>query len=309
LLCVGMLIAIVVCYLAEILMPGWVPVIEEHAGSWNGVFPHKNILARMMVLAVLAFLCFRPRHAFGRWIRGGGISASLGLIVLSRSATGILMMSALLCCYFIFRCTRLRGRQFILLLAGSIALLVMGSLFLVNYSDALLRVVGRDSSWSGRTVLWKVSLLSIAKRPLLGYGFHAFWRENNESLTARSLLTNHWDAPHAHNGFIETLLQLGIIGLVLISLSLVTLLFRAFRRYRSSGASEDLWPIMLVLFLVFYNLTESSMMVENAVTWILFIAAAFRLTFEQGTHYQLPLNSPILSQSVRQDNPLGGLAS
>jgi exopolysaccharide production protein ExoQ len=282
LLCIVLLASAVLSYLVELFLPGWVPVVEAHPGSWNGVFPHKNVLAKSMALLVVALLCTVPRNSLGRWAKWTGLLAAGGLLVRSQAASAVLVMAALLACFFVLRQMH-RGTRTVILVVVALLVVTVGSFFIDTIQSSVLQLFGKTSDLSGRTSIWAASWLSIAKHPLLGYGFHGFWRENNESLTARALIPNHWDAPHAHNGYIETLLELGIVGLVIIVTGFIILAGRAFRRYRASADLLELWPIMLALLFCFYNMSESMDMVENTVGWILFTSAVFTDAVEQET--------------------------
>ncbi len=281
LLCLVLLVSAALSYAVELFLPGWVPVVEAHPGSWNGVFPHKNMLAKSMALLVAALLCLNPRSSLGRWIKWIGMLAAAGLLVRSQSASAMLVMAALLTCFFVIRQMHRGTKTVILVVIVALSVVTVGSFFIDAIQSSVLQMLGKSSDLSGRTSIWAASWLSIAKRPMLGYGFHGFWRENNESLTARALIPNHWDAPHAHNGYIETLLELGVVGLVIIVHGFILLSGRALRRYRAGGDLLELWPIMLALLFCFYNISESMNMVENTVGWILFTAALFTDAVEQ----------------------------
>jgi len=72
-------------------------------------------------------------------------------------------------------------------------------------------------------------------------------------------------------------LELGFVGLAILVLVLLITVTQAIRKYRQFQAPEYVWPVMLILFLVFYNLTESSILSENTLIWIAYCSAAFSL--------------------------------
>src|SRR5207249_7171700 len=76
-------------------------------------------------------------------------------------------------------------------------------------SGRLSEALGRGSGLSGRTLLW-ARLLALHTNPILGTGFESFWL--GERLTRLEgifmYITN-----EAHNGYLETYLNLGLIGL------------------------------------------------------------------------------------------------
>ncbi len=79
-------------------------------------------------------------------------------------------------------------------------------------------------SLTGRTSLWSELVPLYAERPILGLGYQA----------SRQLLleARPW-AGHAHNGFIETMLDVGIVGTLLLWIPVLAILF--LRR----GAADD----------------------------------------------------------------------
>lgn len=91
--------------------------------------------------------------------------------------------------------------------------------------DHVLHFLHKNPTLTDRTLLWK-ELLKVEINPLLGTGFEGFW------LGARreALWAKHWWQPNeAHNGYLETYLNLGLIGLSV----LVGLLIATYRKART----------------------------------------------------------------------------
>ena len=68
-------------------------------------------------------------------------------------------------------------------------------------------------------MIWSFVPESIAKRPLLGYGFYAFWL-GMKGESARLIVGTHWIFGYAHNGILEIWLQLGLVGVVVFFITL-----------------------------------------------------------------------------------------
>ncbi|MBZ4024212.1 polymerase, partial [Rhodobacter sp. TJ_12] len=83
-----------------------------------------------------------------------------------------------------------------------------------------------------------------------------------------------WMAPHAHNGYRDTLLSLGLVGLAL----LVVVIVRALRQGAAllSREPSEPWLVLNVLVAVFLvmNMTESLLLQQNNFLFILFVTAA-----------------------------------
>ncbi|HVJ42078.1 MAG TPA: O-antigen ligase family protein [Dongiaceae bacterium] len=87
----------------------------------------------------------------------------------------------------------------------------------------ILKALGKDSTLTGRTDLWDTAFQQIQSHLLLGGGYQAFWRIGNapaEKLWAMFGITNKTGF-NFHNEYINTTVDLGLIGLLII----ITVLF------------------------------------------------------------------------------------
>ncbi len=99
----------------------------------------------------------------------------------------------------------------VLLAAAELAFGISGSL-----SESL----GRGSDLTGRTGLW-AHCLELQPNPILGAGFESFWLGERGKRMAEFYQS--WHPGGAHNGYLETYLNLGLIGLsILIGLLIAT---------------------------------------------------------------------------------------
>jgi exopolysaccharide production protein ExoQ len=133
-----------------------------------------------------------------------------------------------------------------------------------RYSEAL----GRGSGLSGRMGLW-TSLIGLHTNPILGTGFESFWLGDRP----KQLEGIFFFIPNeAHNGYLETYLTLGSIGvLILIALFLATFwkirleLFRNFEWAR--------FRLGFFAAIILYNWTEAAFKTVSAIWFIFYIIA------------------------------------
>ncbi len=246
----------------------------QHPGDWQGAFTQKNMLARIMVLSILVFYFVRP--VMGRWIRWIGIAAALALLVLSRSVTGAIVFAAICATVPLYRLLRARI-TFAIPVVIALIVAALGSTVIVASSlSDILHLVNRSPRLTGRTDLWDAVFAAIMKRPFLGYGFNGFW-QGMQGESASVLLTVRWPALHSHNGFLDLMLDLGFLGLITFVIGYFHLLRRAIELIRKVRGPLPIWLCTYLAFMFFYNLSESSILVENNICWVLYASTAVSL--------------------------------
>lgn len=246
-----------------------------HAGAWRGVFGHKNVLGRAMVLSALVFLFLANSSRKYRWVAWIGFGFSVGLIVLSTSKTALVILPIVMALLPLYRALRWKNTLAVFVL---ITLILVGggvALFLVSNPEWFLGVLGRDVTLTGRTVLWAAVFYKIWERPWLGYGYDGFWQGwDGESAFVWSLVR--WEVPNAHNGFFDLWLDLGLLGLSTFTLLFVKTCFRAATWIRLTNSVEGFIPLTYLTFILLSNLTESSLMRQD-IFWILYAAFTFSM--------------------------------
>jgi exopolysaccharide production protein ExoQ len=136
---------------------------------------------------------------------------------------------------------------------------------------AVTAFLGRDISLTGRLQLWVFSFVMALHHPWLGYGYDAFWRSGQGAPEAiwRAL---QWEAPHSHNGFLEVWLDLGMLGLVSLSIGFAIYVKRAFSLIRLVSTVEASWPLVFLIITFLSNLTGVAILSRNNLGWIIYVA-------------------------------------
>jgi O-antigen ligase len=137
------------------------------------------------------------------------------------------------------------------LLAALVLLAVAEVTF--GLSGRMSESLGRGSDMTGRGGLW-TSLLGLHTNPILGTGFESFWLGERP----RQLEGVFFFIPNeAHNGYLETYLTLGLVGVSL----LIGLFVATFRKVRLDLFRNFEWGRYRLGFLaalVLYNWTEAA---------------------------------------------------
>jgi exopolysaccharide production protein ExoQ len=237
---------------------------------WVGIFGNKNVLGRCMVLSTALFF-LRARMPSGRILSLAAAALSMSLVVLSRSASAIVVLSALLALIPMFILWSSRNRLAIAMLIMAVVVLGTVSLLLVANSEVVLTALGKEPTLTGRTELWEAVWSRILERPWLGYGYEAFWT-GWKGASAAVLEAVGWETPHAHNGVLDLWLSLGFIGVATFAVSFVAAVGRAIAAAQAGDSVYAIWPLVFLSFMLFYNMTESTILRQHSVFWVLYVA-------------------------------------
>ncbi|HEU5350867.1 MAG TPA: O-antigen ligase [Terracidiphilus sp.] len=255
-------------YPAKVLDP-------SHPGAWRGLTIQKNVFGECMAVAVLLLVLMRFRRH--RALQRIFLCAAILMLYLSHSVTPTVCCAVVLVSIPVLRrVCRLRIKERVAAYTFCGTSVVLGILLVTNYSASLLPIFGRDSTLSGRAQLWSLVMEAIWKRPILGYGYEAFW-EGFQGVSRGILESTGWLVPMAHNGYLEVWLGIGLAGLALV----LYLFFRAMRMalqlLRQERRLVAAWPIVYLLFFALHNLGESTLLTRTTFEFLVFVQVSVAL--------------------------------
>lgn len=240
---------------------------------WTGVATGKNSLGMICLIFGLACLwgfleAYRAKEDRYRKRRlvaqGIVITIALYLLWISDSKTSLSCFALVGALMTLTSFTSWAQRPAVLRLAIVGMVACCFSVLFLGVSSGALEAIGRNSTLTGRTDVWKL-VLRFAENPLLGAGYESFWMGKRlEEITRINGGIN-----QAHNGYIEVYLNLGWVGVSLLAV----LLFTGYRKVVSGFRRDpEVCRIMLAYFLVaiVYNFTEGAFKMMSPV-WILFL--------------------------------------
>jgi len=244
-----------------------------HAGTWRGIFVHKNVMGRAMVFGSMVFLTLASEKQKDHKIPLFLLGACGFLVLMSRSATALGNLFFLVVAFFVLRTSR--WRYDIRLLALIVGLLVGGTIygFVTANIDTVLGIFGKDTDLSGRADLWPMCINMIERRPIFGHAYQGFWNGWN-SAAGEIWRAYGWNAPHCHNGFLDLTLDLGLLGTSIFLFEAGTILLLAILRLRRTHTFDNVFCALVPLFFLLYNMAESSILGRNTLFWVAFIAVS-----------------------------------
>ena len=200
--------------------------------SFVGAFASKNQLGFFASLGVffagMSLFVLKQKPAAKMLALGGGILATYSLFA-SQSATSVIGIAA---AFAVMGGLRLilalhpRVRKASLVVALGLAVAAVFVAINMGAVETVLAAFGKDATLTGRTYLWSEGLAAFRQAPFLGTGYQAYWVQGfseAERLWAEFYIATR-DGFHFHNTYIETLVELGLVGCLLVAalLAIVT---------------------------------------------------------------------------------------
>lgn len=194
-----------------------IAVGEEHAGKWQGMFNHKNTLGSFSVLAYCIFMGrLKISYSLGPVV-GALLSIALALGSQSFTAVGAIALSTVIFILFGYRKAlkiAFTFRRAILITT----LLISGSMVFVAVANInSIGIFGKDTSFTGRNLIWGYLLVQTLKSPVIGHGLSDLPTRLASSTGSTDFQNSvGFVVGTAHNGFIEAIYALGGLGIIYI---------------------------------------------------------------------------------------------
>lgn len=223
---------------------------------FTGASDEKNSLGEMLLVLIM-FLVWDQleerapgKRRWGRmpWDRLLLIGTGFWLLHRSQSLTSFL--SLVLGLVLVLRTGWLssqRVSKVVLAAALSLPLLLLGFQKFKSIFTPMLEMFGRDATFTGRTNIWEHITWSTVN-PLVGAGFWNFW--------GSSVAETVFDAPNAHDGYLDMYLDGGVVGLLLLS----WILFSNGRRLLKSLPRHRHYRLAFafLVIVILHNISETS---------------------------------------------------
>jgi exopolysaccharide production protein ExoQ len=291
------------------------PDIGRYYNPWTWEYAYGGVALDKNTLGLIAVIC----GLFLLWdlvelrlAKGGGrdwvdaLSRMMLLLIvawlisLAGSATSLLCIILGTCILLAIRLPI--GKRHVQHL-GAYSLALAFLIFFLYASPAVLgtlvNMFGRDITFTGRTNLW-MDLLAEPINPIVGTGYQSFW------LGARA--EHMWDLYYfhpnqAHNGFLETYLNGGLIGVWL----LMAIIFSAGKRLKQELLIHNNYGSLRFSFFavtIFSNLTEA-IFNKQTIVWLIMIFSclAYRYTSEPADEYMEQMISGDFNKALSENRP------
>jgi exopolysaccharide production protein ExoQ len=241
--------------------------------GYQGYFEGKNYLGECAAVALLLSLHEILQRGWRRalGIIVGAIAILLVLLSDSKTALGLALVCPFLAGFTLIVRKLTRISPAIILLSIPFFYILLSSVSNFNMGRISYILYG-DSTLTGRTIIWDFAQYEIGRSALLGWGYQSFWLVPDSPAIVDA---PGWVKmmPNAHNGYYDTMLEMGYVGLALL-LAFIIATLHAIGRVADRDLARALLVLSLVLFIILYNFFESLWMRGFEFLWVVLLIVA-----------------------------------
>jgi exopolysaccharide production protein ExoQ len=180
-----------------------------HAGSWRGIYLHKNHLGQICAMYAVAFAMANRTVISPPFLKWLGLALFALLIIASHSASALAIVP--IAVFITWLTLALSGIKRALAFFYAAIIVIFSGLAI----NPALQLLGRDTSLSGRTDIWTIAEEFILRRPWNGYGYMS--TTYGDFVFELFQRVNVLDP---HNGYLDIVLGTGFIGLAFFALAI-----------------------------------------------------------------------------------------
>lgn len=266
----------------SVLLIKYYPHIGRQFSYWNGeamnlgVTTSKNMLGNLCLVTGLFFFWSlfamwrnktRSMDKYGLFVHVLFLAMIWWLLTLSSSATSLMCLGVGICIIVAFELPAIKKNP----KAGTLIIVGSAVLFFLlekafNLNEVVIASLGRDPTLTGRSEIWG-EVLSMVPNEFVGAGYDSFWLGERLKL----MWAKHWWKPTgSHNGYLETYINLGWIGIVLLCF-LIVAIFRKIRVDLLYNYDYGRFEMAVLIMALVYNLTEVAFKGTMLVWFILLL--------------------------------------
>jgi len=267
--------------------------------GYPGYFQFKGILGECAAVAIMISFY---EVLFPGWRRILGIIVAVTAIYLmfvsqSKGSLGLALLAPLLAGFTLYIGKKLRSSPAIVLLPVPICYVVLDAI-VGNLVNRLSWSIYGNYNLTGRTDIWFFVNSEIARRPLLGWGFKSFWLAGPDSPSLTD--AGGWirKMPTAHNGYLDTIVDTGYVGLALFVI-FIFMTLHAIGRVADREPARGWLLLSIALFVILVNFLETGWMHGADMLWVIFL-----IVVAEAGRYWRPQQSQVGTGLVVRSRPV-----
>jgi len=266
----------------SVLLIKWYPAIGRYYHRWTyetlycGVTTGKNLLGALTMISGLALLWhildgLEPARWLKRlraaWAEIAVLIMCVWILAIANSQSALVAFAIGTVTLLVIRLRRVQANMGVMLwCAFGVALFMAAFTASPKLRAVVAQALHRDANLTGRTDIWD-AVLRLKTDPLIGTGFASAWLTPSGAALGHEL-----GIGEAHNGYLETYLNNGLIGLGLL-LAVVIVAGRRTLEQVAAGTRIGRFYAALLLSGLVYNYTEATFNNNNIVGFSVLLTA------------------------------------
>ncbi|MCK8786197.1 O-antigen ligase family protein [Roseomonas sp. NAR14] len=229
--------------------------------NWTGIYHNKNTMSLIgyyLITTSLTILLSRREKLIMRLMCLGAMVGGMAICISARTVGMWICILASFCIIIAITWVGSMPRKYLtstveMVTVGAIVVGTALAIFVMQNAEFFLRLVNKDPTLTGRTLLWFHAARLVDNYPILGYGFSSFWVQGNPPAEDMwRLLSIPGRAGFSfHSLFWEFWITLGVVGLALIGYTLLRAVILIFRWIRvAPSATSGFYLASLVMVLI-----------------------------------------------------------
>lgn len=254
-------------------------------GPIQGLFGSRNALGLTALIAVITFFVERRSRSIPTALSATSMALALTTIFFTRSPVTFSVLALVAIAAATLQLLRRadpatrRALQFVL--SGAV---VLSIIIAVIARVQVIAALNAGSEFELRYFLWRRILGITSLKTIEGFGWIGFWRHPIEPF----LGLDAFSATHetALNGYLDVLLQLGIVGLCAFIAFTGLTLVRGWILASNKRSVDVLWLALMTIALLLTAVAESSILVEYG--WFTMVICSIKAAQELSWRLRLP---------------------
>ena len=267
---------------------------EIHEGAWRGMWLEKNSFGAQMTKGLLVVMCAYAMNPQRVWVWVPIGVLCFFLVIMCTSKTALLATLTMIAGFIFVRIVRRYPILRIPMMYGAVLSMVTFVLLMMFAPNEMFALIGKDATLTGRTDIWDNLIRAGNEHPWLGHGYGTFWVDPlGPSYWVRFNLD--WGVPTAHNGWMETWLSIGFLGIIAFALTYLIGLILALDRL-SRGGVENYWALLSTILFLILSMSESTILQQNLLDWVIYVATTAKLYSFESAYWRGQPKKPYWQQ-------------
>ncbi|MFK7886533.1 MAG: O-antigen ligase family protein [Gammaproteobacteria bacterium] len=250
----------------------------DYAGAeryFVGLFTQKNVFGNAIVLATIGLLTLGA-HTGHKWRYALAALALAPVLYLTKSTTAAILYVGVWSYWPALHFIRHQRHKTAVFLGALTGGLLLSTVFIaVDFSPVseVLGALGKDTTLTGRTLIWDMGFDLYLQHPVTGIGYQAFWESpayTSDVMLIRAAVLE--SIGGFHNGYLEAMVATGLPGVLLYALLVTAPLIVCWNALMREPTALRLGALYICLLIASRTFTESSVFYQHDLDFILLVA-------------------------------------